>query len=74
MRLLVFLTAFLISNSAFSQNYYLYVAAESDDMVSLLRFDGSELIEEERFEVGVMPTEIEGPHLSLIHISEPTRR
>ena len=62
MRLLVFLTAFLISNSAFSQNYYLYVAAESDDMVSLLRFDGSELIEEERFEVGVMPTEIEGPH------------
>ena len=62
MRLLVFLTAFFISNSAFSQNYYLYVAAESDDMVSLLRFDGSELIEEERFEVGVMPTEIEGPH------------
>ena len=53
MRLLVFLTAFLISISAFSQNYYLYVAAESDDMVSLLRFDGSELIEEERLELKI---------------------
>ena len=44
------------------KNYYLYVAAESDDVVSLLKFDGVNIEELERREVGVMATEIEGPH------------
>ena len=59
--LLIFLLA---SNYLYSStdNYYLYVASESDDVVSLLRFDGKEIKEIERIQVGVMPTEIEGPH------------
>ena len=46
----------------FSQEYYVYVAAESDDVVSLIKFDGKVSEEVTRIEVGVMPTEIEGPH------------
>ena len=45
-----------------NKSYYLYVAAESDDVVSLLKFDGSSIEEVNRIEVGIMPTEIEGPH------------
>lgn len=54
----------LISNYLYSStdNYYLYVASESDDVVSLLRFDGKEIKEIKRIDVGIMPTEIEGPH------------
>ena len=44
------------------QNYYVYVASESDDTVSLLKFDENEIIEVERIVVGTYPTEIEGPH------------
>ena len=46
----------------FSQNYYVYVAAESDDAVSLIKFDGEISEEIDRIDVGIMPTEIEGPH------------
>ena len=49
-------------NIAYSQDYYLYVAAESDDTVSLLKFDGSNLSETKRIVVGSYPTENEGPH------------
>ena len=44
------------------QNYFLYVAAESDDTVDLVRFgpDGGELLR--RIPVGILPNEIEGPH------------
>ena len=49
-------------NSLLAQNYYLYVASESDDTVSLLKFDGNKINEEERIDVGFYPTEIEGPH------------
>jgi YVTN family beta-propeller protein len=45
-----------------AQNYYLYVASESDDTVSLLKFDGSSITEIKRINVGFYPTEIEGPH------------
>ena len=51
-----------IINSLVAQNYYLYVASESDDTVSLLKFDGKEINEEKRIDVGFYPTEIEGPH------------
>ena len=57
-----FLLIFLVSNIINSQNYYLYVASESDDTVSLLKFDGRYIEEKERISVGVYPTEIEGPH------------
>ena len=43
-------------------NYYVYVAAESDDTVDVVRFGpaGGELLK--RIPVGRLPTEIEGPH------------
>ena len=56
------LLAFLFFNFCFSQNYYIYVAAESDDTVSVLKFDRKEIQETDRVSVGVMPTENEGPH------------
>ena len=49
-------------NITYSQDYYFYVAAESDDTVSLLKFDGNNLSETERIVVGSYPTENEGPH------------
>ena len=62
MRRLYLILSLLIFNSALSQEYYVYVAAESDDQVSVLKFDGKEIIETDRVTVGVMPTENEGPH------------
>ena len=62
MRILYSLLALLILNTGFSQDYYVYVAAESDDQVSILKFDGKEIIETDRVSVGIMPTENEGPH------------
>ena len=58
-KLLFFFSVFNFTNG---QNYYLYVASESDDTVSLLEFDGKEIKEKERISVGFYPTEIEGPH------------
>ena len=45
-----------------AQEYFVYVASESDDTVSLLKFDGTKIEEEQRISVGFYPTEIEGPH------------
>ena len=56
------LLAFLFFNFCHSQNYYIYVAAESDDTVSVLKFDGETIEETDRITVGIMPTENEGPH------------
>ena len=53
---------FVAQIQAQAQNYFVYVAAESDDTVSLLKFDGNNISEIDRFEVGYYPTEIEGPH------------
>ena len=58
-RLILFL---LVSNFVVSQSYYLYVASESEDTVSLLKFKNNEINELERITVGTYPTEIEGPH------------
>ena len=59
-KLLIFLYLFAAQTQA--QNYFVYVAAESDDTVSLLKFDGDDISELERFDVGYYPTKIEGPH------------
>ncbi|MDX1545890.1 MAG: YncE family protein [Rhodothermales bacterium] len=47
-----------------AQVYYVYVAAESQDVVDLVRFDSATRTAEvaKRIEVGAWPTEIEGPH------------
>ena len=58
-RLILFL---LVSNFVVSQSYYLYVASESEDTVSLLKFQNNKINELERITVGTYPTEIEGPH------------
>ena len=41
MKFLYLLFSFLTINVLSAQNYYLYVASESDDTVSLLKFDGN---------------------------------
>ena len=58
-RLILFLA---FTTFGFSQNYYLYVAAESDDTVSLIKFDGKRATELERIPVGIKFAETEGPH------------
>ena len=58
----IFIILIISFNLTYSQDYYLYVAAESDDTVSLLKFDGNNLSEKERIVVGSYPTENEGPH------------
>lgn len=45
-----------------AQQYYVYVAAESEDEVNVVRFDGEAAEVVERIRVGMWPTEIEGPH------------
>ena len=45
-----------------ARDYYLYVAAESEDEVALIRFDGKTAHVVKRIPVGVWPLEIEGPH------------
>lgn len=43
-------------------DYYVYVAAESSDEVYQVHFDGGSEATGRRIPVGVLPTEIEGPH------------
>ncbi len=45
-----------------AQDYYVYVANESDDTVALVRFDGQAAHAVKTIPVGDIPTEIEGPH------------
>ncbi len=63
----IFLAAFLFIMScgvSQAQNYYVYVALESEDEVSLIRFDAEtekgEIVK--TVKVGTYPTENEGPH------------
>ena len=57
--ILVFL---IVQSIIFSKNYFIYATAESEDEVSLLRFDGNKIYLHENIKVGVNPVEIEGPH------------
>jgi len=56
--------ALILAPAAFAQQYYMYVAAESDDEVSLVKFDADRKSGEivSTVEVGVFPAETEGPH------------
>jgi len=49
-------------DAARAQHYYVYVAAESEDEVALVRFDGTTAEVVKTIAVGTWPTEIEGPH------------
>ncbi len=58
---LVFSIIFL-SNIILANDYYVYVCAESEDEVALIKFDGKKAVVEKTIPVGVWPLEIEGPH------------
>lgn len=60
----VLLTAlFVLAATALqAQNYYVYVTAESEDEVSIIKFDGKKAETIKNIPVGVWPVEIEGPH------------
>ncbi len=45
-----------------AQNYYVYVAAESEDEVALIKFDGKKAETIKNIPVGIWPVENEGPH------------
>jgi len=45
-----------------AQEYYIYVTAESEDEVSVVKFDGNIAETIKSIPVGVWPAEIEGPH------------
>ncbi|WP_296703139.1 YncE family protein [Algoriphagus sp.] len=45
-----------------AQDYYVYVTAESEDEVALVKFDGKKASIEKTIPVGIWPAEIEGPH------------
>lgn len=64
MKNIYLLIILLLFNSKiiFSQDYYAYVAAESEDEVSLIKFDGVNGVELEKIPVGIWPAENEGPH------------
>lgn len=52
----------LLSSFSFGKDYFIYIASESDDTVSLIKFDGKNTTEIERIPVGIKFSEIEGPH------------
>ncbi|HIC16257.1 MAG TPA: YncE family protein [Gemmatimonadetes bacterium] len=55
----------LIAGPATAQshpNYWAYVANESSDIVSLVRFDGREVVEEKAIPVGFHPADLDGAH------------
>ncbi len=49
-------------NIADAQEYYIYVTAESEDEVSVVKFDGNNAETIKSIPVGIWPAEIEGPH------------
>lgn len=59
---ITFLSLFILPFTSWSQKYYVYVAAESEDQVALVSFDGTNAVVEKEISVGFWPTEIEGPH------------
>ena len=52
----------LLSSFSCGKDYFIYIASESDDTVSLIKFDGKNTTEIERIPVGIKFSEIEGPH------------
>lgn len=52
----------VFSTIIIANDYYIYVCAESEDEVALIKFDGKKAVVEKTIPVGVWPLEIEGPH------------
>lgn len=62
MKKLIVLICLLAGSTLTAQNYYIYVTAESEDEVSVVKFDGKKAETVKNIPVGVWPAEIEGPH------------
>jgi DNA-binding beta-propeller fold protein YncE len=62
MKKLFTLFGLAIALSVQAQSYYVYVTAESEDEVSVVKFDGKKAETIKTIPVGVWPSEIEGPH------------
>ncbi|GHE70819.1 YncE family protein [Roseivirga thermotolerans] len=62
MKKLFTLFGLAIALSVQAQSYYVYVTAESEDEVSVVKFDGKKAETIKTIPVGVWPAEIEGPH------------
>ncbi|MDN5200851.1 YncE family protein [Fulvivirgaceae bacterium BMA10] len=56
------ITCLIFSGQLIGQDYYVYVTAESEDEVAVIKFDGKTARAVETIKVGVWPAEIEGPH------------
>lgn len=61
-KLLVVLLLIMTVVAVKAQDYYIYVTAESEDEVALIKFDGKKAETIKRIPVGVWPAENEGPH------------
>lgn len=61
-KLLVVLMLMMTVTAVSAQDYYIYVTAESEDEVALIKFDGKKAETIKRIPVGVWPAENEGPH------------
>lgn len=61
-KLLILILLLVFGFTSSGQNYYVYVTAESEDEVSLIKFDGKDATVVKTISVGVWPAEIEGPH------------
>lgn len=62
MKKFTLLILLIASLSIQAQDYYVYVTAESEDEVALIKFDGKKAETVKTIPVGVWPAEIEGPH------------
>ena len=60
--LIALIVALATVSVASAQSYWVYVASESEDEVALVRFGPGGATVEKTIEVGIWPTEIEGPH------------
>ncbi|GJM28535.1 MAG: hypothetical protein DHS20C17_11700 [Cyclobacteriaceae bacterium] len=58
----ILVIAMMVTGTLHAQNYFVYVAAESEDEVSVVQFNGTEAKSILDIPVGVWPAEIEGPH------------
>lgn len=57
-----FLAAAAAAPVSAQATYWAYVANESSDIVSLVRFDGKEVVEEKAIRVGFHPADLDGAH------------
>ena len=61
-KILLTFSLIVFSTITLANDYYIYVCAESEDEVALIKFDGKKAVVEKTIPVGVWPLEIEGPH------------